>query len=153
MVSLPIRKGPRPTTHKPIPHSQIDQNPSAETYARLVERFLALPGTTTGASLISVKGAQALFVPEETRCNCDAFFRGREFAHVHPLEDGSFHMMLPEDVVMHVVEQGWGEVHPLAAQGKAPKTAVMIYAPRNEAEIEIALDLARASLRYATLAE
>lgn len=42
---------------------------------------------------------------------------GSEFAHIHPPEDGSLHMMLPEGTVPQLVELDWAEQHPMAAAG------------------------------------
>lgn len=109
------RRGSVPTTRYAIPHQQLDQNPPRAIYEALFERFIAIPDTTNGPSLISVPGARALFLTCEAPCNERAFLRGREFAHLHPPEDGSFHMILsPEDCDL-VLASGWGELHPLAA--------------------------------------
>ena len=67
--------------------------------------------------------------------------RGNEFAHVHPPYDGSMHMMLPEDLVSEVLEQGWGESHPLVPTGQAPQTLVMIFGPRNKMDLEVIMSL------------
>ncbi len=149
-LALPKREGTRPKTHYALPHHQIDQIPSAEIYESLLERFVKTPNTTHGKSLISVPGAQALFLSQECLCNADVATAGREFAHVHPPHDGSFHMFLSLGDCLHVLEQGWGELHPLAAKGEIPLSAVMIYAPRNEAEIDIVLEVTRAALTYAS---
>ena len=74
---------------------------------------------------------------------------GNEFAHVHPPEDGSLHMMLPEDAVPQIVDLGWAEPHPMATAGMIPLTAVMVYAPRDNAEIGTVLDLLRMSYDFA----
>lgn len=58
-------------------------------------------------------------------------------------------MMLPEDAVPGIVELGWAEPHPMAAAGVIPQTAVMVYAPRNDREIETGLDLLRMSYDFA----
>jgi hypothetical protein len=74
---------------------------------------------------------------------------GTEFAHVHPPQDGSLHMMLPEDAVPKIVDLGWAEPHPMAAAGMIPPTAVMVYAPRNEPEIDSVLGLLGLSYDFA----
>ena len=58
-------------------------------------------------------------------------------------------MMLPQDAVPKIVDLGWAEPHPMAAAGVIPSTAVMVYAPRNSAEIETVLDLLRLSFDFA----
>ncbi len=149
-LTLTPRPGPRPrTSERAIPHQQLDQTAPREVYDRLVERFVAMPRTTNGPSLISVPGARALFLACDEPCNEHAFFRGREFAHVHPPFDGSFHMILSARDCDQVVAAGWGELHPLAIAGLIQRTTVMVYAPRDEAEIEIVLAIAQASQRFA----
>ena len=54
----------------------------------------------------------------------------------------------PSDAAV-VIANGWGERHPLAGQGLfgrgwVPKGFVMIYAPRNEADISISMSIVRA---------
>jgi hypothetical protein len=148
-LTIPTREGPRPKTYYDLPHHQLDQIPPADLYARLVERFLALPDTTNGHSLISVPGARALFVAAGKPCNAEACLRGREFAHLHPPEDGSSHMLLSVEDCELVLARGWGELHPLAARGRIPSTTVLVYAPRNEAEVDTVLAITRAAQRNA----
>lgn len=148
-LELSPRTGPKPCTHYGIPHQQRDQTPSDAIYERTASLFLAMPGTEQGASLISVPGARALFLPDCQRCNEAAFFRGREFAHIHPSYDGSFHMILSETDCAEVLDRGWGERHPLAEAGKIQPTVTMIYAARDEPEIDVILTIATASKRYA----
>ncbi len=78
-----------------------------------------------------------------------AFIKDNEFAHVHPSYDGSMHMMLPEDVAHEVVQKGWGEPHPLVPEGRMPPTLVMVFGPRDEAELNVVLQLVDASYKFA----
>lgn len=145
MLHLPQRTGPRPETSDGIPHRQLDQNPPADLYHRLMERFVRTPRTTHGPSLISVPGAVALFLECEGVCECPAFLRGTEFAHLHPPSDGSFHMVLSERDSDHVRERGWGEQHPWARSGRIQPTVLLIYAPRDEQEVDVVLSIVDAS--------
>jgi hypothetical protein len=74
---------------------------------------------------------------------------GREFAHIHPMPDGSLHAALPPEVAGEAVEKGWAGQHPVARLGYIPENVVMIYAPRDEPELEIVLKLVEESRRYA----
>jgi hypothetical protein len=74
---------------------------------------------------------------------------GAEFAHLHPGADQSLHAMLPPELVEAAVEAGWAEPHPVARLGLIPPTAVMLYAPRDDAEREVVEALVRASHAYA----
>jgi hypothetical protein len=150
MLQLPDRAGSRPKTSSDIPHRQTDQNPSPKVYSSLLGRFLALPGTASGESLVSVPGAKALFLAPLANGNARfGFISGREFAHLHPATDGSFHMALAPDDVAEVLIRGWGELHPLASTGKILPTIAMVFAPRNEQEIDIVLKIAAAALENA----
>ena len=150
MRSLPWRQGEKPKTNYGLPHQQLDQNPPPEIYAKLKDRAYDFPFVERRPSIISVPGAEALWLLQEGGHGCaEAFMRGNEFAHVHPPDDGSMHMMLPEDRVSDVLERGWGEPHPLVPEGLVPPTAVMIFGPRDEAELEVILKLIDASYRFA----
>ena len=51
-----------------------------------------LPGVVTGPSLRAPPGTLGLFLrPEEARGPAEAFLLGTEFAHFHPLPEGSLH--------------------------------------------------------------
>jgi phospholipase/carboxylesterase len=114
--------------------------------ARLAEQAFALPGVQERPSLISVPGARALWLQEDEPAGPpEAFMVGREFAHIHPLPDGSLHMVLPADWVEEAVRKGWAEPHPLARSGYIPATVVMVYGPRDAQELEVVMVLLRAS--------
>jgi hypothetical protein len=144
-LTLPERRGPRPATFDGIPHRQLDQTPPLEVYDRLVERFLRTSETSHGPSLISVPGAVGLFLECDGAKECSAFLRGTEFAHVHPASDGSFHMVLSQRDSDHVIARGWGEQHPWARSGRIQPTVLLIYAPRDEQEIDVVLTIVGAS--------
>jgi hypothetical protein len=148
---LPPRAGARPRTTPTNPHTQLDQQP---TDSRLIEelarRAFALPGVVEEPSGISVPGARALVLaPGEPAGPPEAFLIGREFAHVHPDPDHSLHAMLPTDTVTEAVDAGWAEPHPVALRGLIPPTAVMLYAPRDEQELDVIERLVRASHAFA----
>lgn len=101
--------------------------------------------------MISVPGARAFVLAEDAaRGPAEAFMIGREFAHIHPASDGSLHMMLPPDLAHEVEDQGWGEPHPVARMGLIPPTAMMVYGPRDEEELESVWEILRASHAFAT---
>ncbi len=150
MPDLPQRTGERPKTNYGLPHEQLDQNPPADIYEQLKGQAFDFPFVERRPSIISVPGAEALWLLEEGGHSCaEAFMRGNEFAHVHPPYDGSMHMMLPEDLVAEVVEQGWGEAHPLVPRGLAPPTLLMVFGPRDEGELKVVLKLIDASYKFA----
>lgn len=150
MLTIPPREGPRPKTTPCAPHAQISQNPDARFHRAFKDRAFDFPFVTRRPSMISVPGAEALCLEHGHGRGCrKAFMIGNEFAHVHPPQDGSLHMMLPEEAVPQIVDLGWAEPHPMAAAGMIPSTAVMVYGPRNEVEIETVLELLRLSYDFA----
>ena len=149
--TLPHRAGPRPRTTPTNPHTQLDQQPGDAALAQeLARRVFALPGVVEEPSRVSVPGARALtLAADEPAGPPEAFLTGREFAHLHPAPDHSLHAMLPPELVTEAVEAGWAEPHPVARMGLIPATAVMLYAPRNHAELDVVEQLVGASHAFA----
>ncbi len=105
---LPQRSGSRPRTTPTNPHTQLEQNPEREVVVEeLARRVFALPGVEERPSAISVPGARALWLREDVQPGPpEAFMIGREFAHIHPMPDGSLHAALPPEVAQEAVEKG-----------------------------------------------
>lgn len=150
MLKIPQREGNRPETTNTNPHEQLTQNPSAELHERFKSKLFCFNQVQRRPSIISVPGAEALWLDEDLPCNCEnGFMIGREFAHVHPAYDGSLHMALSEQDFNHVIEQQWGEKHPLAGMGPIPEAIALVYGPRDVEEIETVLRIVDASLQNA----
>lgn len=71
--------------------------------------------------------------------------RGNEFAHIHPPDDDSMHMMLPPDDAADVIAKGWAEIHPLVPVGRMPPSLILVFGPRDDDELDIVLGLIAAS--------
>ena len=149
-LSLPKRLGERPRTNPTVPHQQESENAPPQLQEALFERASALPGVQTGRSLVSVPGARAFLLdPSYANGPKQAFMAGNEFAHLHPSYDGSLHISLPEALAREVIAAGWGEFHPMVEMGVMPPTALMVYGPRNAAELETVWKIVEASYRFA----
>ena len=150
-ASLPARRGPRPTTSLGMPHQQLDQQPDDARFRdALAARVFALPGVIEERSGISVPGARALVLEANAGAGAgDAFMVGREFAHLHPAPDQSLHIVLPRDAAVAAIDAGWAEPHPLAARMQGPSVAVMVFAPRDDAEVDAVASLVEISHRNA----
>ena len=147
---LPERRGRRPRTTPTNPHTQLEQNPGQEVVEELARRIFALPDVEERPSAISVPGARALWLREGVPAGLpEAFMVGREFAHIHPMPDGSLHAALPPEVAREAVEKGWAEQHPVARTGHIPPNVVMIYAPRGAKEVGVVAGLVEEAHRYA----
>jgi hypothetical protein len=143
------RAGARPRTTPTNPHTQLDQTAPLALQEELFARAVALPGVVTGPSLVSVPGARAFHLPGCQHPAEAGFMIEREFAHLHPASDGSLHMSLPPAIVQAVVDNGWAEYHPLAGKYGLPRNIVMVYGPRDHAELEIVAGLLGASHDHA----
>jgi len=150
MLELPLRPGPRPKTTPHAPHTQLDQTPPGDIYDLLKDRAFDFPEVERRPSIISVPGAEALWLADAGGHGCaEPFLAGNEFAHVHPPYDGSMPMRMPEDQVVERLERGWGEHHPLVPVGRAPPSLVMVFGPRDQGELEVILGLIDASYKFA----
>jgi phospholipase/carboxylesterase len=132
---------PTPTN----PHTQLDQNAPAALQDKVFAVARGLAGVVVGASHVSVPGARAFHLPGCQRPAPAGFMIQHEFAHLHPPTDGSLHMALPPAIVQAVIDNGWAERHPLAGKYGLPDNIVMVFGPRDEAELQVVLDLLRAS--------
>lgn len=126
-----------------MPHAQTSENAPPELQRKLADRALALPSVSESESLVSVPGARAFVLAEESALGPpEAFQAGREFAHLHPEHDGSLHMTLPADVAREAFDKGWGEPHPVTG-------TPLIYGPRDDEEIEVVWLLLQLSHSFA----
>jgi phospholipase/carboxylesterase len=118
----------------------------ADLQEALFARAAQLPGVVVGASHVSVPGARAFHLDDAHAAGPPgAFMVGTEFAHLHPPYDGSLHLVLPEALARLVVDRGWGEMHPLVASGRMPPTTIMLFGPRDAAELETVWEIIQAS--------
>jgi hypothetical protein len=150
-LQLPRRPGQRPSTTAANPHAQLDQQPAdLRLPEELARRVFALPGVVERPSGLSVPRARALtLAPGEPAGPPEAFMIDREFAHLHPAPDHSLHAMLPAAIVGAVIDAGWAEQHPAGRAGLIAANAVMIYAPRDDAELDVVECLVRSSHAFA----
>lgn len=146
MTKTAPRRGPRPTTTDCAPHSQVDQlAPPAERrrLSRLIaQRVETWSGMELGGSRRAPPGTIGFYLdPESATRNPDCFLLGNELAHVHLEDDGSLHAVLPQAIIEEADKAGWIEPHPMAGMPTVSPRTVMIYAPRDEAEVEVVLGL------------
>lgn len=144
------RTGARPTTTGlEIPHDQLDQFSPPEIRAALVKEAEALAGVFSGPSQVSEPSSLALRL-HRPRGPWEAFLHPSrdEFGHIH--RAGFMHLTLPQALIGPMTEAGWIEQHPISLRPEWPDTIVMFYAPRNEAELAVAIAALRASWQQAS---
>jgi hypothetical protein len=145
---LRMRRGAPPRTTPAYPHEQLTQSGTVALRERLHERAGALPGVIEGPNRTSTPSIWTfLLEPEYAVGPREAFLTGGEFAHLHP--DGSLHLTLPRELGDEVVVQGWGEVHVDAGVRRGSPIFMMIYAPRDEDELEAVWRIFRMSYEFA----
>jgi phospholipase/carboxylesterase len=144
------RAGPAPDVTWEIPQQQVTQNAPADLQERLLESVRHLPGVSVSASRISVPGARALNL-QAGAGDPQAFLVSsvREFAHLHPSQDGSLHLTLPAAHARDLVTKGWGRPHPLAGTRLSPGF-VMVFGPRDDTEVETLTGIIAMSHAYAS---
>jgi luciferase-like monooxygenase len=149
-IALPRRRGPAPATTRQNPQQQLEQIPNQASHAAFREIVAAWPDVIKRASLRAPIGTIGLFLADaDAKGPDEAFLLGTEFAHLHPLPDGSLHMVLPPAVHAAVIEAGWGIPHPMAGMPTVSLQTILIYAPRDAAEHEVVRQLISAAERYA----
>ena len=150
-LHLPRRAGSRPRTSAEIPHCQLDQQPADGRHVdAILTEALTWPAVRGGPSDISVDGARALTLDDSTPGGpAEAFMVGREFCHVHAQGDFSLHATLPVPLATAAESAGWAEPHFFVHTGQAPPTVVMLYAPRDDFELDVVQRLVRASYEFA----
>ncbi|MEW8000908.1 MAG: luciferase family protein [Candidatus Thiodiazotropha endolucinida] len=147
------RAGERPTTGAQPPHLQYsDISPRSihQQMARwgLTDLPAQIPFISHQPTRISVPTSEALWLDESVQARREAFMPppgSREFAHLH--EDGSWHLVVDESLVGTIVDAGWGERHPWYDRGVLE---VLVYAPRNEAEMQVVQQLVISAIEHAS---
>lgn len=71
----------------------------------------------------------------------------REIYHTHTTEGSSHALLSPADAKL-VIQRGWGERHGLSGKLRIPLSFVMIFAPRNDTEVQIVERIVRAAAQY-----
>ncbi|KAF2259037.1 hypothetical protein CC78DRAFT_418474, partial [Lojkania enalia] len=161
----PQRGSPRPQVGPhPVPQRQLEQLPGPETREKLIRRFRQLGEKAEAKGLVEIRQSQlerqhkAIYVSTARGWHAVAQETRGEISHIHAGLDGSLHVVLHPADCRAIVEAGWGQRHGLAGARamkrivgfSLPVNYVLIYAPRDEAEIEIALAIVKASIGFMT---
>lgn len=153
---LPPRAGPRARIMPRImPQRQVPEPIAPETRARLqgLVRQLAdshpsllerKPSHTEGKSTDGLY-ARAEVPTLNVQAREDRLL-DREIAHAHPA-DNSLHVWLSGPDARKVIEAGWGQRFPLPFVRSG---WTMVYAPRNEAEMDVVERIVKAGVAWVT---
>jgi phospholipase/carboxylesterase len=142
-LQLDRRPGDPPRVTDGVPHIQLTQNASQEMIAELAAWAFSRPGVVEKLTVVG-NNALGLTVAEGLEMNSKAILGGREFGHIHTgTEGGSLHLKIRTPDATEVVHKGWGEWHPVVAN------MVMVYAPRDAADLEVVRLIIEASRVWA----
>lgn len=148
--NLPPRGGPIPNFSSSNPQMQLDQQPDRPLTAELIAHVRSWPGVEVDYSMRAPRGTIGFFLDAPSGRPPSSFLLGLEFAHVHPGPDHSLHMVLPEPIRTEAIERGWVVPHHLAGTPGVSPYTVLAFAPRDETELSIVLDLVRSAWRFAS---
>ncbi|KAF2202959.1 hypothetical protein GQ43DRAFT_461970 [Delitschia confertaspora ATCC 74209] len=148
LTSFPHRHGKRPVIMGIAPQRQQTEKSSPEIYKLLSQRIVELTKDPRNALIERTscfeKHSTGLFSSDPITHTC-----GGEITHAHP-SDGSMHLVLHPADAKVLIEAGWAERHPLARGGWfrrfVPREFVMVYAPRNEDEVGIVVNIIAAAV-------
>lgn len=147
-LSLSQRAGDAPVTGQQPPQLQFSDQSPRDVYQKMADWFFStFPHTREEPTRISVPTSRALWLDENIEAAPTVFMPplgSREFAHLH--EDGSFHLVMAEGDEQEVISKDWGLHHPWKHKGV---NEILVYAPRNDEEIEILKPVVEASYRFA----
>ncbi|KAF2812359.1 uncharacterized protein BDZ99DRAFT_461080 [Mytilinidion resinicola] len=151
---VPKREGGRAKGSRwTMPQRQIAEpiTPEAlERLATLMHRLSAQHPKLLSYGLSKTEGGtgHAIYAnPDLPTVNPDAHKIRYEVAHVHPSEN-SLHVYASPADAREVVEAEWGERFPVS--WIAPASWIMVYAPRNEEEVEVVERIVRAAVGWNT---
>jgi len=147
---LPFREGTDPEIGQEPPQLQFSDLGPEEIRLKLREwAFSTFPKVREHDTMISVPSSRAMWLDEAVpAAHSDSFMPpsgSREFCHLH--QDGSLHAVVDLPIEDEILDKGWGVRHMYYDRGVKE---VLVYAPRNDAELIVAKRIITESLRYAS---
>ncbi|MFT5111009.1 MAG: hypothetical protein ACI8P9_000320 [Parasphingorhabdus sp.] len=149
--TLPHRRGEAPQVGETIPQLQFsDLSPDDIRNKLWSWAFNSFDDVTEQDTRISVPTSRAMWLdPKIPSAHEDAFMPppgSREFCHMHL--DGSIHAVVANEVEDEVIRKHWGKRHPLYHSHGVKE--VIVYAPRDDEDLEVLKSVIRKSYEYAT---
>ena len=155
--TIPKRKGNRPNTICGPLHIQCDDSGDAKYLRRLVSEVLSWPDVKSTPPIVRSPDLVSIHLKQgEGAIGLSAAASMRGFAKVY-LEAVTIHLILPLVTAHWAILRGWAEPHYLASRGLMPAGTVLLYAPKDESEVDVcrfhfsqAYEHARSSRELAT---
>lgn len=149
--TLPPRSGNAPKIGETIPQLQFSDLSPDNVRTKLWDwAFSNFEDVSEEDTRISVPTSRAMWLDSAVpAAHDDAFMPpsgSREFCHMHL--DGSIHAVVASEVEDEIIGKQWGKRHPLYHSHGVKE--VIVYAPRDDAEIEVLKSVIKESYAYAT---
>lgn len=158
---------PRVDSERPViggiaPQRQLDKRSTKDIHKLMVacfNHFATTTGLRTGLSFLEKK-TEAIFCDQIAHESSKVF--GCEVAHPHHV-DGSLHVVLHPEDLARVINNGWGERHPIARadtwwnwwfftteiRPPVPHTLALIYAPQGTHDLVSIMSIVKAGALFA----
>jgi len=102
----------------------------------------------SGPSIIE-GGSPALFISSKRGLPKHDYYKKAPYEVIHMHEtDGSLHCILSAADAKLLIQKGWGERHGLNGKIGFPRGYLMVYAPRDESELDVILSIMKAAAQY-----
>jgi hypothetical protein len=147
-LTLPIRRGRRPTTIRGPLHVQCSDNGDENLLRELVGDVAAWPGIEASPSpvgsgeLVSLRVNEGLATDDRS-----VFITGKEFGRVL-FGAPTIYLTLPLSCAHWAIVRGWAEPHFCSSFGLVPPGVMVVYTPRDEPEKAVCRSLFRTSYTY-----
>jgi hypothetical protein len=139
--ALPVRNGVRPRTIIGPLHVQCDGHGDPKYLKQLLNDVLSWPHIESTLTSPNQLDKVSIRLQEIAATNdSSAFISDTEFARVL-LAAPTIILVLPLVCAHWAIVKGWAEPHYLHSFGLMPAGTVIVYAPRNQAELEVCYSL------------
>jgi hypothetical protein len=147
---LPMRKGGRPKTIIGPLHIQCNEHGQRKYLNQLLNDVLSWPYIEPRSKSLNHLDRVSIRLQEIAATDdLSAFIHDTEFARVL-LEAPTIIMVLPLVCAHWAIVKGWAEPHYLQSFGLVPAGTVIVYTPRNRAELEVCYSLFFESYYFAS---
>lgn len=146
---LARRQGERPAIAPKWPCLQTAEAASESLRAALEVAILALPGVSRHAPPFGAPGIGFALDEDLSRGQPEAFVGDGCWIFLRP--EGSLHLSLRPEWAQKVLDHGWATIHPFARYmaGAVPPQSLVVYAPRDAAELAVVARIVAAAHGYA----
>jgi hypothetical protein len=146
---LPVREGQRPNTMLGPSHIQCNGHGDPKYLNRLLEDVLSWPYIESAPSSTTPRHMVRIRLQETAaRIDPSAFIGTREFGRV-VFGSPTIILALPLVCAHWAIVRGWAEPHYLRSFGLMPAGAVLLYTPKNRAELAVCYSLFSESYHFA----